>query len=202
MHFTEHHPKAGKDKYMDPYVAPPSSFATLRILPAGSEHPRKPGIWLSGDPADARKTAQPQGDTLGNNRSWDTQEGKNKTDPLGRVSGESVNPSQDVGAPRGPLGLSDWGLAHQTIIRVGLPFTRITVQQLDSTHHLTLQAGFLWVRCYERRARSTRASVDFVGKLRALRTLSRNAPARLSRSARTPLAGKERNRDDGGQTGQ
>jgi hypothetical protein len=30
----------------------------------------------------------------------------------------------------------------------------------------------LWVRCYERRARSTRASVDFVGKLRALRTRS------------------------------
>ena len=100
MHFTEHHPKAGKDKYIDPYVASPSSFAALRILPAGS---------------DARKTAQPQGDTLGNNRSWDTQEGKNKTDPLGRVSGEPVNPSQDVGAPRGPLGLSDWELAHQTI---------------------------------------------------------------------------------------
>ena len=35
---------------MDPYVASPSSFAALRISPAGS---------------DARKTAQPQGDTLG-----------------------------------------------------------------------------------------------------------------------------------------
>jgi hypothetical protein len=57
-------PKAVKNKYMDPHVASPSSFATLRISPAGSEHPRKPEIWLSGDPSDARKTAQPQGDTL------------------------------------------------------------------------------------------------------------------------------------------
>ena len=68
-----------ESKYMDPHVLHPSepslagdpdhvasqsSFATLRISPAGSEHPRKPEIWLSGDPADARKTAQPQGDTL------------------------------------------------------------------------------------------------------------------------------------------
>jgi len=64
MHFTERHPKVAKSNYMDPYVASPSSFATLRISPAGSEHPRKPEIWLSGDPANARKTAQPQGDTL------------------------------------------------------------------------------------------------------------------------------------------
>jgi hypothetical protein len=49
MHFTERDPKAEKRKYMDPYAASPSSFATLRISPAGS---------------DARKTAQPQGDTL------------------------------------------------------------------------------------------------------------------------------------------
>jgi len=42
-------PEGRKNKYMDPYVASPSSFATLRISPAGS---------------DARKTAQPQGDTL------------------------------------------------------------------------------------------------------------------------------------------
>ena len=44
-----------------------------------------------------------------------TSKAKNKTDPLGRVDGEPVNPSQDVGAPRGPLGLFDWELAHQTI---------------------------------------------------------------------------------------
>jgi hypothetical protein len=49
MHFTGRHPQAEKNKYMDPCVASPSSFATLRISPAGS---------------DARKTAQPQGDTL------------------------------------------------------------------------------------------------------------------------------------------
>ena len=60
--FPELHPEAGKSKYIDPYVyhpsepslagapiASPSSFATLRISPAGS---------------DARKTAQLQGDTL------------------------------------------------------------------------------------------------------------------------------------------
>jgi hypothetical protein len=71
-------PEGRKNKYIDPYVPHPSepslagapdrvltsSFAALRISPAGSKHPRKPEIWLSGDAADARKTAQPQGDTL------------------------------------------------------------------------------------------------------------------------------------------
>jgi hypothetical protein len=46
MHFSERHPKTGKSKYMDPHVL----------------HPSEPS--LAGDPADARKTAQPQGDTL------------------------------------------------------------------------------------------------------------------------------------------
>ena len=44
-----------------------------------------------------------------------------KAGPLGRVQWGSVNPRHQVGARRGPLGLSDWGLAHQTIIRVELP---------------------------------------------------------------------------------
>ena len=40
-------------------------------------------------------------------------------DPRGRVRQVACEPIHKVGALRGPLGLCDWALAHQTIIESG-----------------------------------------------------------------------------------